>query len=297
MASPLPSAVVIACPRCGTRYQLAGEAIGPKGRKVSCANCGEIWQARAAPRPGPDDPDVLFDEAAERALDAGFAAEERAAAEPVPSDPTEEARLRTIAEIKAVIAPKPKIVDATPDAAGDKARQMAFDKRQAALSRQSPLARARRVLRLAGVSVLVVAIVGAVAFRTEIVRQFPDLAGAYEALGLGVNIVGLEFRDVTTLVTLRGGQNVMRVDGRIYSVAVRDVVVPPIVVTLLDDAGARLYEWSVLPQARDLEPGEVVDFSTQLTSPPQGAARVRLTFTDGRARSETPVAAAKTTEN
>jgi hypothetical protein len=141
------------------------------------------------------------------------------------------------------------------------------------------------------------AIVGAVALLTEIVRQFPDLAGAYEALGLVVNIVGLEFRDVTTLVTLRGGQNVMRVDGRIYSVAVRDVAVPPIVVTLLDAAGMKLYEWSVLAQARDLEPGEVVDFSTQLTSPPQGAARVRLSFTDSRTRSEIPVAAATTTEN
>jgi predicted Zn finger-like uncharacterized protein len=295
MVSPLPSAIVIACPSCGTRYQLAGEAIGPKGRKVSCANCGEIWQARAAPHR--DDPDLLFDEAAERALDAGFAAAERAAAEPLPTDPAEEARLRTIAEIKAAIAPKPQLTEVKPDAVGDKTRQKAFDKRQAALSRQSPLARARRAVRLAGVSALIIAIVGAAAFRTEIVRQFPDLAGAYEALGLGVNIVGLEFRDVTTLVTLRGGQTVMRVDGRIYSVAARDVVVPPIAVTLLDDAGARLYEWSVLPQARDLEPGEVVDFSTQLTSPPAGAARVRLTFTDSRIRSETPIATATTTEN
>jgi predicted Zn finger-like uncharacterized protein len=297
MSSPLPSAVVIACPRCGTRYQLPGETIGPKGRKVSCANCGEIWQARAGRAPGRDDPDVLFDEAAERALDASFAAEERTAAEQMPTDPTEEARLRTIAEIKAVIAPKPKVVDIGPDAAGDKTLQKAFDKRQAVLSRQSPLARARRALRLVGVSVLLMAIVGAVAFRTEIVRQFPDLAGAYEALGLGVNVVGLEFRDVTTLVTLRGGQNVMRVDGRIYSVAVRDVVVPPIVVTLLDAAGAKLYEWSAMPQARDLAPGEVVDFSAQLTSPPQGAARVRLTFTDSTARSETAVATETTTED
>jgi hypothetical protein len=95
---------------------------------------------------------------------------------------------------------------------------------------------------------------------------------------------------VTTLVTLRGGQNIMQVDGRIYSVAPQRVVVPPVVVTLLDSAGAKLYEWSVLPEVRDLEPGEVVDFSAQLTAPPQDAARVRLTFTDGRPRPQAPLA-------
>jgi predicted Zn finger-like uncharacterized protein len=308
MASPLSSTVVIACPKCGTRYQLTSEALGPRGRKVSCAHCGETWQAsRSVPSatgasvPTADgqaranagdaaaDPDVLFDPAAEATLDEALAAEERAV---TPADPDEAARLKTIADIKAAIAPKPKLIEVRPDAAGDKNRQKAFDRRQAALSRQSPLARARRATRLGGVSILMTLLVGAVAFRTDLVKQFPDLAGAYEALGLKVNIIGLEFRDVTTLVTLKGGQNVMQVDGRIYSVAAHDVVVPPVVVTIIGEDGTKLYEWSVLPQARDLEPGEVVDFSTQLTSPPQAAARVKLTFTDGRSRAEAPVATA-----
>ncbi len=291
MTSPLPSTVVIECPKCGTRYQLTADALGPRGRKVSCAHCGETWQAKAdAPRPAASE-DAFFDEAAERDLDAAFAAEEHALAEAANADPEEEARLRTIADIKAAIAQKPQATEPQqPDPAGDRTRQKAFDKRQAALSRQSPLARARRIARLTGLSVLLALIVGAVALRSEIVRLFPDLAGAYEALGFGVNIIGLEFRDVTTLVALRGGQNVMQVDGRIYSVAPQAVVVPPVVVTLLDAEGARLYEWSVLPEVRDLEPGEVVDFSAQLTSPPQGAARVRLTFTDGRPRPGAPLA-------
>jgi predicted Zn finger-like uncharacterized protein len=291
MTSPLLSTVVIECPKCGTRYQLTADALGPRGRKVSCAHCGETWQAKAdAPKPAASD-DALFDEAAEQDLDAAFAAEEQALAE-ASADPEGEARLKTIADIKAAIAQKPQAAaePQQPDPAGDRTRQKAFDKRQAALSRQSPLARARRIARVTGVSVLLALIVGAVALRSEIVRLFPDLAGAYEALGFGVNIVGLEFRDVTTLVALRGGQNVMQIDGRIYSVAPQGVVVPPVVVTLLDATGARLYEWSVLPEARDLEPGEVVDFSAQLTSPPQGAARVRLTFTDGRPRPGAPLA-------
>jgi predicted Zn finger-like uncharacterized protein len=294
MVSTLPSAVVIECPHCGTRYQLPPEAIGPKGRKVSCAHCGETWQAHAAMPAPPRDPDTLFDETAESELDEAFAAEERAA-NPEPEEGGGEERMRSIAAIRAAIAPKPKPKAQPSDAAGDRRRQTAFNKRQAALSKQSPLARARRMVRIAGLSVLVLLIGCGITFRTEIVRQYPDLAGAYEALGLGVNVIGLEFRDVTTLVTLKNGASVMEVDARIYSVAARTVEVPPVIVTLLDEAGTPLYEWSVAPTARDLEPGEVVDFSTQLNSPPPGAKRVRLTFNDGNAPTEGPVSNVATT--
>src|SRR5687768_7361333 len=193
MASALSSTMVIVCPKCGTRYQLSPEALGPRGRKVSCAHCGETWQARANASHAAADPDALFDAAAEAALDEALAAEERAATDAAAMDPAEAERLKTIADIKAAIAPKPKIIEVRPDAAADKNRQKAFDRRQAALCRQSPFAGARRATRLAGVSILMTLVVGAVTFRTDLVTQFPDLAGAYETLGLKVNIIGLEF--------------------------------------------------------------------------------------------------------
>jgi predicted Zn finger-like uncharacterized protein len=290
MVSTLPSAVVIECPKCGTRYQLPPDAIGPKGRKVACAHCGEAWQAKAlAPAETSGDPDMMFDAAEEEALDAAFAE-----AEPTPSASLEAgpegADLRSMAEIKAAIAPRPRLAVSPRTDAVDRNRQKDFDRRQAALSKRLPLAKVRRSVRIASVIALLLILVGGVAFRVEVVKRFPDLAGIYEAVGLAVNIVGLEFRDVTTLVALRKGSHVMQVDARIYSVAPRSIAVPPVVVTLLDEGGASVYEWSVRPEARDLEPGEVVDFSTQLTSPPAAARRVRLTFTDGKARAEGPVA-------
>jgi predicted Zn finger-like uncharacterized protein len=299
MASALSSTVVIECPHCGTRYQLPPEAIGPKGREVACAHCGQTWHADAVKVPAAErDADAMFDAVAERELDDAFTAAETAA-KPVAaapfSDENDADRMRTIAEIKAAIAPRSKPVDTKVDAAGEKKRQKAFNKRQALVSRQLPLAKVRRVARIGGVSALMALIIGGIAFRTDIVRQFPDLAGTYEALGLGVNVIGLEFRDVTTLVTLRGGARLMQVDGRIFSVAARSVVVPPVVVTLLDDAGAALYEWSVVPEVRDLEPGEVIDFSTQLSAPPASATRARLTFSDGRVTTDSPVVTAATT--
>jgi predicted Zn finger-like uncharacterized protein len=281
MVSTLPSGVVIECPHCGTRYQLPMEAIGPKGRKVACAHCGQTWQANGVT--APPNPDAIFDATAERELDQAFSDEERAVNPPPVQDP-DEGRMQTIAAIRAAIAPRPKPGETVLDAAGQKKRQKAFNKRQAALTKQLPLARIRRVSRGASVSLLMLLIICGIAFRAEIVQQNPDLAGAYEALGLGVNVIGLEFRDVTTLVTLRNGASVMQVDARIYSVAARDTTVPPVLVTLLDDSGASLYEWSVVPDVQDLEPGEVVDFTTQLTSPPPRATHVRLTFTDSKGR-------------
>jgi predicted Zn finger-like uncharacterized protein len=306
MVSALPSFVVIECPHCGTRYQLPPEAIGPKGRKVACAHCGEAWQAEAVAVPAPKKTDdALFDAADEAALDADFASEERAvssAAGPTPSaapEPHDEDRQRTIAEIKAAIAPRsrPALQDKPADPKADKRRQKAFTQRQAELSKSLPLARVRRVLRFVGLGTLVSLLVLGLAFRTDIVKQFPDLAGVYESLGLGVNVIGLEFRDVTTLVALRGGDNVMRVDARIYSVAAQGTTVPPVVITLLDADGGSLYEWSVVPEVRELEPGEVVDFSTQLASPPPAAKQVRLTFNDGNGRSETPITTAAATSD
>lgn len=292
MVSALPATVVIGCPHCGTRYRLPPEAIGPKGRDVSCAHCGRTWHADAV-KPSQDE-DALFDEAAEQELDAAFsaAAEAEAPQYPQPGLDIEAARMATIAEIKAAIAPRAKPPRSRPDAAGDKQVQKAFDKRQAAVSSKLPLAKVRRVARIGGLALLTLLIAGGIAFRTEVVRQFPDLAGAYEALGLKVNVLGLEFRDVTTLVALRNGTQQMQISGRIYSIAARTVMVPPVVVTLLDDEGTALYEWSVVPDLRDLEPGELVNFSTQLAAPPARATRARLTFSDGGVRTDSPVTTA-----
>lgn len=311
MAAPQLNNVVIVCPHCATRYQVPSDTVGNKGRQVQCAHCGKTWQAfaekeieRRPPKPAlppvtvaarsaPSDPDQMFDSRAEAELDAEFEAEQRAAAaraagEPEPALPVE--AVRSIEEIKAAIAPKAQDGSSPTkavDAQAEKKRKKAFDERQNTLSRQLPLARVRRILRITGLCSLVLMIGAGFSFRTEIVRAFPDLAGTYEALGMQVNVVGLEFRDVKTLLALRRGADVMQVDARIYSVAPGTVDVPPVVVTLLNSENEPLYEWSVAPDVPVLRTGEVVDFSTQVTAPPPGASRVRLTFASGRIQAPT----------
>lgn len=309
MRSPLPATVVIECPHCGTRYQVSTDTIGPRGRQVQCAHCARAWKADAAAGdtgnpPTEDAADRMFDEAEERELDAAFAAAETAEAEMPPTEPADTAKNADDPAFEAPEgpeAPAPAVADpsaapatAAPDAVVGRKRAKAFNTRQNTMARRLPLAQFRRLVRLVALTLLAALVLGFLIFRTEIVRTLPDLAGTYEALGLEVNVVGLAFSDFSTLLTQRNGSPVLRVDARIDNIAEQNVAVPPVLVSLLDAAGVSLYEWSVQPDARDLEPDEAVEFSTQLNAPPANAAQVRLSFTSGRSQPRPPTTTIET---
>lgn len=294
--------MIISCPYCQTRYQVANEALGSAGRKVQCATCRQAWDAKPEPPShlklvgASDENDLLFDEKAEDRLDRAFAEEEKSATARA-LDMTEtlrkQAAAKTIDDIMQSIGgpgplgpqpmppepePEPLPPPAPIDPAVQRKRQRAFSQRQSSLARRLPLARVRRFARLAGIALLTATLVGGVWFRTDIVRAWPDLAGVYSAVGLGVNVIGLEIREMRTVRTMRAQGDVMLVSARIHSVAGRAVPIPQVIVTLLDANNLPLYIWSVAPQAPELEPGEVIDFETQLSSPPPNTASVRLTF-------------------
>ena len=74
MTSPDLQTVVIACPNCGTRYQVPFATIGAAGREVQCAQCSKHWHAMAdePPPPAVIDEDILFAKDDEAELDAAF---------------------------------------------------------------------------------------------------------------------------------------------------------------------------------------------------------------------------------
>lgn len=267
--------MIITCPHCQTKYQVTYEAIGSVGRKVQCAHCHKAWTQEAsapAPRVGLDaarmQADKVFDAMAEDALDEAMTAEEGAVA-------AQNGAVRG-ANTKA----GPEAAQALPsiDSAELKKRQMAFARRQNAMFSSLPLARLRRAARFTGVVILVGLVGGAWFGRVAVVERYPDLAGLYEAVGLGVNVVGLDFSNLETLKTLSGGNDVLSVSAQIVGRSKVPVPVPPVVVSLLDASGHAVYEWSVTPRVRDLMAGESATFDTRLSLPPSEAVRVRLSF-------------------
>ncbi|WP_354066491.1 hypothetical protein [Devosia sp. 2618] len=161
-------------------------------------------------------------------------------------------------------------------------RQRAFKQRKEAMEAHLPLARMRRGLRWVG-ALLLIGVLGTAYFgRVQVVEQFPAMAGLYQSVGLGVNVVGLDFSDVTTLHTTRDGKDLLIVSAQIVGLMPDPVHVPAVVVTLLGADGNSLYEWSVVPAVRDLMGGERATFNTQLALPPGPAERVRLSFANGQ---------------
>ncbi len=280
MASPSLDTVVIACPACATRYQVPASAI-VAGRQAQCANCGQVWEPTLVAAE-----DTLFDAAAEQELDAAFEAEAMAAGRPpaAPDNPgpgpARMAQERLAAGVTADRA-DPAVADERARAALARRRQSDFSARQKSLSDRLPLGRIRRGVRLGAIALAALVIGGGIWFRTEIVRELPDLAGLYAAVGLPVNVEGLEFADLRTLDALRDGRPVLSVTARIVSVADHPVNLPAVIVTLIDDSGAPIYQWRASPPVRVLAPGGATLIETQLSDPPSGARRVRLTFGSG----------------
>ncbi|WP_332711636.1 zinc-ribbon domain-containing protein [Pelagibacterium mangrovi] len=264
--------MIITCPNCHTRYKVASDALSAAGRQVQCAACSELWYATPtfprplAPEPDPEptddelafrsDRDISFSEDEEALLDEAFLR-----AEPVEPSPP---------------APAPL------DRAGNSARLEALARRRRGMLAKLPIARFRRAFRVTIALALVGLVAGAITLRTEIVSAFPQLDGLYRLVGLGTNVVGLDFTDINTLRTTRDGTSVIIVNAKISNITNQLAYVPSVLVSLLNASGTVIYEWTVTPAARNILPGDVLAIDTQLTAPPQGVTNVRLSFVDGR---------------
>lgn len=114
------------------------------------------------------------------------------------------------------------------------------------------------------------------------VRHVPQLAGAFKAIGLPVNLQGLVFEQVKTeLVEDRQGRFLI-VQGEIRNVAAAAMPVPPIEIVIQDDSVKSLYTWTAEPSLAALARGESLPFRSRLASPPQSGAHVMLRFSAER---------------
>jgi predicted Zn finger-like uncharacterized protein len=259
--------MIITCPHCQTKYQVTYEAIGSVGRKVQCAHCQQAWQQRPLTKHDevPEQEEV-FNEIAEDGLDEAMQAEES----------------KVAAEVAERLEIERRAAAGKVDPALVRKRQKAFTRRQTARAAELPLARLRRSLRVAGFVLLGAVAATAYFGRVMVVERFPAMAGVYEAVGLGVNVVGLDFSNASSMRTMQDGKEVLAVSAQIVGLMQEPVTVPAVVVTLIDEHGHGIYEWSVTPAVRDLMAGERATFDTRLTLPPGEAERVRLTFAGGQ---------------
>jgi hypothetical protein len=126
--------------------------------------------------------------------------------------------------------------------------------------------------------ILIALIAGLAAGRASIVRHAPQTAALYRAVGLPVNLRGLDFKDVRITGENEDGVPVLVVQGAIVNSVNRPVEVPRMRFALLNPSGVETYAWSALPTRTVLGEGETLAFRSRLASPPQDIRDVQIRF-------------------
>ncbi len=123
-----------------------------------------------------------------------------------------------------------------------------------------------------------VLMLAAVVFRVQVVRVWPRTAGAYAAVRLPVNPLGLSPEGVQASPGLQDGRAMLFVNGLERNVEA--VPRPPAAlrVSLYDKGGARLASRVVRVDGEPLKPGEARAFRAAFTDPPLAGSQVGVDF-------------------
>jgi predicted Zn finger-like uncharacterized protein len=240
--------MILTCPSCGTRYRADPANFSAPGRHVRCAKCGNVW-FQAAPEPEPEGvPAPVLSITSQGAGSSGGA---------TLGD--------LLTERKSGVGPRGSDTE-------DDARSAMRD----------------RIIQAAAFILLLILLAGigwaAVHYRQGIVRLWPESSHLYGAIGLPVNLTGIDIRNVGLRQEVQGGVPVLSVTGKLVNVSNRDEEIPRLRVVLLDASKRELYRWTFDSGVQSLSPGTERDFGTTLSSPPPDARAVNVSFAGDDAR-------------
>ena len=139
--------------------------------------------------------------------------------------------------------------------------------------------KARRSSRWTALILVLIAFnVTLVGARNEVVRYLPQTASLFAAIGLPVNLRNLKFENVRISRKAQDGVSDFIIEGTIVSATNRPTEVPRLRFAARNATGQEVYTWTALPSRSILEPGERLNFSSRLASPPADANDVMVRF-------------------
>ncbi len=115
-------------------------------------------------------------------------------------------------------------------------------------------------------------------FRQKVVDLMPEAAGAYAAVGVEVNAVGLLFEGVKAEPTLLNGAPGVAVTGTLRNVTSTNRSSPPLKVSLLDKGGKPIATETVVVPPLAIAPGQGRLFKAVLADPQVAAVDVGVDF-------------------
>lgn len=258
----------LACPSCQTAFQVNDSALGAEGRNVRCAVCRNVWFASPA--------DAIPE------LELAVAGPEPLAVQ-VPEEPVMPSLIREPDPIDWSDAPSmgetssPPLAPVIAPEGRTPGGGKPAPKKSAARSKVPAKGPGRsRLAVLAAVLAAILAV--AIGSRTSIVRAVPDLAGLYAAVGLPVNLRGLEFYGVTTASEMQDGITVLVIEGEVVNITRQPVELPRLRLAILDPQQRELYSWTSMLPRSILADGERIVFRSRLASPPVEGREVLVRF-------------------
>ena len=226
------------CPHCSLPHEVPGRMIGRTGRKLRCSQCATVWRARRTAGTAED----RVESPAADDLAPIIAVEHFSQASQAPS----------FEELYGgpTRAPKPT--------------------RAWRMPRPSPLLVAS--LALSGLAM------AAIGLRTGIVASVPATNRFYAALGLPVNLRGLDFRHVAASSGGENGQRYLAIDGEIANLRTTQTAVPSLRLAVNGRDGREIYSWTVAAPKPKLGALEAIAFRARLAAPPDGAQTIAVRF-------------------
>lgn len=247
--------LIIHCPACAAGLRLPSAVLAKRARRICCAVCEHRWieaqVVEARPEIVASTPEGAAPEISLLA-ESGRSEAAQAPAVSTPRKPKLTAQ-RLDLSLRGLPAILPKI-----------------------LSRLTPRSMSRKLATCAALALVMVSVMK----RDAIVRVAPPLAGAYAAIGLPVNLNGLQWRDVKTRVVVESAQRILAVEGEIKNLRDHTRPVPDIELSLRDDDGREVYRWSTPAPKASLNQNETIQFRARLASPPDTARAVRVHFAE-----------------
>jgi predicted Zn finger-like uncharacterized protein len=261
----------LVCPACHTAFLIDPWALGD-GRTVRCMRCRTTWLARPADL---QEVPAMAEEAAAGAAEIEPGVNVSAAPAPV--------MLPQVVSwddtVMVDVADSPPLAPGAVDSAAEVSASAEPSARSWPPRRRLSGGASAVQPRLLAVAVILVAVVlAAISSRASIVRMAPNMAGLYAAIGLPVNLRGLEFKDVRTTHEVHDGIPVLVIEGEIVNIAARTVEVPRLRLAVMGEGGQEVYSWTALLPHSVLSAGESLPFRSRLASPPAEGKEVLVRF-------------------
>ena len=202
-----------------------------------------------------------------------------------PSEPLapQPAEARTAESEPVTIADAPPLVpplEHEPEHAGHDSETEAaanFDARRKRM--QARRQKSRRSSRWTAVVLVLIAVnVTLIGARNEVVRYLPQTASLFAAIGLPVNLRNLKFENVKLSAETADGVSLLIVQGSIVGETGKPVAVPRLRFALRNATGQEVYSWTMVPPRSILEPGERLQFRSQIPTPQVDATDVMVRF-------------------